>query len=265
MTRGAAVTHHNTIYCISRSTDKAYCNTIYRYRLDEDEWQEHSQCPHSDPGLVIINDLLTAVGGREGSRKTNKLVTWKDGKWVEEFPPMNTARFEHAVVCDGRYVIAAGGGDDETSVELFTISSNTWSPLTSLPQPAVLTTLTLCGHSLYHMHHGGQAYSMDLSDLTTGASSQLSHSQSRWLPFSQKAPVQFATLATVNDTVLAVGGARGFTPTNDVHAAHNGEWVKIGHMRSTRLCSIVAVLPGYSIVVVGGYSAGTDVESGVPH
>ena len=61
---------------------------------------------------------------------------------------MNTARSEHAVVSDDRYVIAVGG-DGETSVELFTVSTNTWSTVTSLPRvlpciPATLLCNILC-------------------------------------------------------------------------------------------------------------------------
>lgn len=258
MYRGAAVAHKNTVYCMSRSSNTAVIFPIYRYMLDEDEWQEHSHCPHDDPGLAIISDLLTAVGGKAGSQKTNKLVSWKDGKWVEEFPPMNTPRFEHAVVSDGRYVIAAGG-KDEASVELFTISSNTWATVTSLPQPFTMITATLCGPYLYAMDDDGATYSMFLSDVATDALTKLSPSQSGWQRLSQKVPVRWSTLCTMNGAVVAVGGIRGLSPTSHIHQClQNGEWVQIGCMHSARLCPIVAVLPGDRMVVVGGLSASSD-------
>ena len=70
---GPAVVHHNTIYCISH-----YSNTVYQYQPDEDEWQKHSHSPQSQTGLAIIEDLLTAIGGKECSGETNKLLSWRD-------------------------------------------------------------------------------------------------------------------------------------------------------------------------------------------
>ena len=128
MVRGSAILHHNVIYCASFDS-----RTVYQYEIDKDEWKEHSQCPHTETGLAIMKDLLTAVGGENRSGdKTNKLVTWRGGRWEEVFPPMNTARCNHAVQTDSSYVIAAGGGG-ETSVEIFNMSSNSWSTVTSLP------------------------------------------------------------------------------------------------------------------------------------
>ncbi len=119
---------------------------VYQYQADEDEWQEHSHCPLCWTGLAIIKDFLTAVGGKERSRKTNKLLSWRDGRWEEVFPPMNAARSDHAVVIDDHYVIAVGGVG-ETSVELFTISTNTWPTVASLPRPLTTITSTLSCNS----------------------------------------------------------------------------------------------------------------------
>lgn len=235
------------VYCVSRSS-----NTIYCYQLDEDQWQKHSQCPYSGPGLTIISDLLTAIGGKEGSHKTNKVVSWKDGKWMEVFPPMNTARFEHAVVSDGHYVIAAGG-KNETSVELFTIRSNTWSAGTSLPQPLALITITLCDHWLYAMNTEGQTYSISMSDLATDTPTKLSPSQ--WQHISPKIPIELPTLSTMSDKVVAVGGARGLNCSDEIYQLCDGKWVRIGCMHSARLCPVIAVVSGKKMIVVGGFSA----------
>ena len=80
--------------------------------MTEDKWEELPRCPYSDCGLVIIDSALTAVGGHDGSRYTNKLVPLRQGRWVEEYPPMNTVRSHPAVVntSDGGHmnVIARG-------------------------------------------------------------------------------------------------------------------------------------------------------------
>ena len=72
MYKGAAVVHDTTAYIIGADS----C-TVYSYKVDGDEWNKHSECPHINPGLIIINNLLTAVGSKEEGRPTGKLCTWK--------------------------------------------------------------------------------------------------------------------------------------------------------------------------------------------
>ena len=249
MYRGTAVAHGDTVYCISRESYKVYC-----YQLDKDEWHIHSQCPHCDPGLVIFSGLLTAVGGRKRSRKVNKLVTWKDGEWVEEFPPMITARYGPAVMSDGHYVIAAGGRDDEISVELFTISSNTWAAVSSFPQPLPWINGTMCGHHIYVKGGFGETYSISLQSLLSSQGTDtFKSSKPKWLPLPC-APVVGSNMSTICGQVVAVGGEREANETCDIHQLHNGKWVKVrGSMNTARYWPIVAALSGDRMVVVGGY------------
>ena len=254
MARGGAVVHHNIVYCIP---DDSY--TVYAYQPDEDEWQEHSHCPHKWTGLAIIKDLMTVVGGLEGEkgRKTNKLLSWRDGRWEEVFPPMNTARWHHAVLSEDDYVIAVGGEDDETSVELFTVSTNTWSTVTSLPQPLRYITATLSCNILYAMDDDGRTLSISMSHWTKNTSREPPRPHPTWQPLPHDAPFWGSTLTTVCGEVMAVGGRRGGTTTGDVYQLRQREWVRIGCMDTARRYPIVAVLrvPGHSMLVVGGRSS----------
>ena len=101
--------------------------------------------PYVNSGLAIIDSELTTVGGRDrAGRRTNRLFTLRQGKWVEVYPPMYTARSHPAVVStsDGDYLIAIGGfGSDRAAtatVELFQVKSRRWYKLTDLPQPQQL-------------------------------------------------------------------------------------------------------------------------------
>ena len=254
MVRGGAVVHHNIVYCISYNS-----YTVYAYQPDEDEWQEHSHCPHNQTGLAIIKDLLTVIGGKEEEegRKTNKLLSWRDGRWEEVFPPMNTARWDHAVLSEDDYVIAVGGEDGETSVELFTVSTNTWSTVTSLPQPLTVITATLSCNILYAMDLDGQTFSISMSHWTKNTSREPPRPHPTWQPLPHDAPVLWSTLTTVCGEVMAVGGWRGDTTTGDVYQLCQREWVRIGCMDTARRLPIVAVLrvPGHSMLVVGDYSS----------
>lgn len=250
MVRGAAVVHHNAVYCIS---DESY--TVHCYQPDEDKWQAHSQCPYCDTGLAIIDGLLTAVGGRDTFQQTNTLVSWRRQEWVEEFPSMNTARSGHAVVSDGDYIIAIGG-DHETSVELFAISSKTWSTVASLPRPLNWITATLCGDDVYTMDCSGKAYSISLYSLISSQRMSASADPSpelTWLPLPYDVPVCGSTLSSICRQVVAVGGLReDATATSSIHQLFNGKWVDIGCMDTARYDAIVAVLPEDRVVVVGG-------------
>ena len=245
--RGSMVTHHNTIYCIKYGS-----NTVHCYPVDENRWQVHSQCPYCYPGLAIISGLLTAIGGKNIFVKTNKLVSWKEGEWLERFPPMNIARYNHAVVSNGRYVIAAGGDDSETSVEMFPISSITWSTVTSLPQPLPNITATLCGDHIYAM--ASEEYSDSIafhSLLPRESATELSSPQLKWLPLPC-APVQRSTLSSMCGQVIAVGGERGGIAISDIYQLCSGQWMKIGCMDTAKYWPIVAVIPGDLMVVLGG-------------
>ena len=264
MERGGAVVHHNIVYCISYDS-----YTVYAYQPDEDEWQEHSHCPHNWTGLAIIKDLLTVIGGleeeeeeEEEGRKTNKLLSWRDGRWEEVFPPMNTARWDHAVLSEDDYVIAVGG-DGETSVELFTVSTNTWSTVTSLPQPLSDITATLSCNILYAMGRNGRTFSISMLHWTKNTSREPPRPHPTWQPLPHRAPVQWSTLTTVCGEVMAVGGRRGYTATGDVYQLRQREWVRIGCMDTARRYPIVAVLrvPGHSMLVVGGYSPSSPSSS----
>ena len=69
MTRGSAVTDHKTTYCVS-------ANSLYRYTMTEDKWEQLPHCPYRGSGLVVIDSALTAVGGFNGNgSETKKLVT----------------------------------------------------------------------------------------------------------------------------------------------------------------------------------------------
>ena len=100
--RGSAATDGLFAYFTSRDF-----NSVYQYECSTEKWEQLPSCPYKNSGLVIIDRELTAVGGWDGSRRTNKLYTLRQRKWVEKYPPMNTARSYTAVVTtsDGEYII----------------------------------------------------------------------------------------------------------------------------------------------------------------
>ena len=151
MKRGSAVTDQNVAYFTP-----SVSNEVYRYTISTNSWLNLPPCPHSSSALVIIDKELTAVGGYSGGNRTNKLVTLRQGQWVEEYPPMGSVRRRAAcvgisnvhhvnVIVIGGY----GGGGWTTAVELLNTHSRRWSTLTSLPEPLPRPSAVVCGYLLY--------------------------------------------------------------------------------------------------------------------
>ena len=261
MERGSAVTDQMMTYC----TPWGSCS-LYRYTMTEDKWEKLPQCPYLNSGLVVIDSALTAVGGYDGSL-TNKLFTLRQSRWVEEYPPMNTARRSPAVVStsDGGHmnVIAIGGlggGRCIDAVELFHTGRRSWSRLTSLPRPLTRPSAIICGNQLHVIGHDGDGYSCSLQALLS--SNQPIGSQSRtptWTPLP-RLPVTYTTAATLCGQLVIIGGMRDRSTVNSIHQLVDGQWVNIGSMSSGRSLCLVASPSPDKMVVVGGLGALDSVE-----
>ena len=258
MDRGSAVADLNIVYC-----SPSHSNSVYRYQLREDQWNDLPSCPYMNSGLVVIDGVLTAVGGHNGFRWTNKLFTLRQSRWVEEYPPMNTARSQHAVVStsDGGHmnVIVIGGGGSEwiDAVELYNTGSSTWSQITSLPRPLTSPSATICDDQLYVVGFDGNGYSCSLQALLSSDHPISSQSITRsltWTPLP-RLTVTDSTAATLCGQLVIIGGRRDGSPVNSIHQLVDGQWVNIGSMSSgKRLCLVASPSPD-KMVVVGGYDA----------
>ena len=161
--RGSATTDHQFSYFTPRGS-----NSLYSYQWSTEKWEELPPCPYRDSGLVIINEQLTTVGGVDGSHCTNKLVTFRQKQWIEEYPPMNTAHSTTTVVSssDGEYIIVIGSGGGWTAtVELFQVSSRRWHQLKDLPRLLPSPSATICSNQLRVIGSDGNGYSCSLQAL----------------------------------------------------------------------------------------------------
>lgn len=240
MLRGAAIEHANIIYTIGGGS-----HTVYSYRLDRDEWSEHSQCPHVNPGLIMINNQLTAVGGEKEDIPTNKLVSWNDTEWVVVFPPMHTPRAEPALVHHSNYIIAMGGDSEHRGVEIFNISSHIWSTVASLPTPLQDITAMLCHNDIVAMARDGSVYSITTDSLisATGVSAE----PVQWMPLP-RCPV------TWGPTLTTFHGQTPVVQYCGIYQLYEGQWVRIGGMPVPMYYCIVCVVCDH-MVVVGGHDS----------
>ena len=185
---------------------------------------------------------------------------------------MITARCDVAVIStsDGGHMnIIAIGGDVGgivgrrwiNVVELFHTGRNSWSRLTSLPQPLNCPSATVCGNQLHVIGQDGDGYSCSLQALIS--SNQPIESQSHtptWKPLP-RLPVTYATAATLCGKLVIVGGKRDGSSVNSIHQLVDGQWVNIGSMSSVRRLCLVASPSPDKMVVVGGFDAYVPLDS----
>ena len=234
--------------------------TVYRYEWSTEKWDNLPSCLYRHSALVIIDGALTAVGGWGGFRCTNKLFTLRQRRWVEELPPMKTARSHTAVVStsDGEYVLVIGGDAYgwTTKVELFQVRNRRWSELTHLPRPLNLThaSATICGNHIHVIGKDHNGFSCSLQDLLSSDQPTTSQSRSLTISWSPLPPlsVSYSTAATLCGQLVTFGGGRR-SPVNSIHQLVDGQWVEIGVMSSGRIgCLVVSPSPDKMMIVGGG-------------
>ena len=262
ITRGSAVIDGNFAYFTPR--DKP---DVYRYNVINGEWIELPNCPHPNAGLVVTDiGSLVAVGGE----KSNKLFTFCNNQWIEEYPPMTSTRSCCAVLfssysfrCD---VIVIGGNDDAgptSRVDLLDTASNCWYELLHLPQPHSFPSAVVCDNFLHVFgtcSTGSVGYSCSLQNIICGDKSQSLSCSWTALPHL---PVHDATAATLRQQLIIVGGRQNdtdHTAISSIHQMVGGQWVHIGSMCAPRQqCLVVSPSPD-KVVIVGGVGSRNSVE-----
>ena len=257
------------------------------------KWNKLPKCPYRHCALVVVNGVLTAVGGYSSGNDTNKLLSLVgEGKWVEQLPCMPTKRCWTAAVCSGKTLVVIGGhsggvlsGVRLKTVELLDIDSLQWFIASELPHPLTEASATVCGDNLYLVGGFGEDSDATKSVLTCSLSALVQSAKPATLggrlkkAFSQteqvwrevaSLPVVRSTCASLNGQLIAVGGLDShittktkIKTTNSVYAYDptTDRWDVISTMPTARERCLVAVLPGNQLMVVGGITGdGTETD-----
>ena len=271
MYRGAAVVEGNTVYISPHSLNQVYsCHVI----SGDQKWSTLPRHRYSDFSLVLINGLLTSVGGYSGGHYTNSLLslTGEGGKrlWSEVFPAMPTPRGDTASVTTEQALIVAGGfsGRRLDTVEVMDIPSRQWSTASRLPQSFSSMSATICGDQLYlagGLNESDKAsksvLTCSLTDLlppqSLGArlhTLSLANKTGVWRQ-ARDLPITLSTLTTLGGHLLAIGGeddSYKSTAAVRCYDARIDSWRVVSQMKSVRSRCLVAALPEDRLLVVGG-------------
>ena len=244
---------------------------IYSYTTSTSSWSKLSDSPtHSCPS-VIINNLLTLVGGLDHRYTlTNQLfsLTGKgsDRRWTEEFSPMPTKRWGSTALCTGTTLIVAGGKGKSTlqTVEVLNTETRQWSTAVNLPKPLFRAPAVISGDQVYILGESNMSTCSVLALIQSRESVPASiriekRSVAQVWREVTALPVIETTCVSVHGRLLAIGG-KGLDkkPTTAIHMYNptTDSWEVISHMGTPRYWCIAAVLPNNQLMVVGGYTTG---------
>ncbi len=276
---GSAVTIGNRIYVTGQAL-----KVIYEFNPDTNEWVALPVPPNASFALVSVGGVLTTVGGFDEQSYSNCLYSLvKDQgpnlSWQKTYPAMKDYRVSPCATSNERYVVVAGG-DQQTpssrilgnSVEIMDIQNRTWTVADRLPKPLKRGTLTLSGDHLYIVG-GVTVRDQPISEMlfaslpnlvSSAARRNLAGDLGRAFKFdncwqSTSVPCVYGTCTTLGGYIVLVGGwsnkLSDAVYLYDPRSQPGGvPWRYAGPLAKGRMDSMVAVLPGQRMVVVGGRS-----------
>ena len=240
----------------------------------------------------LLTAIGGSFWGWLGPYPTNQLFSLTgEGKWVEHLPPMPTGRKHAAAVCSGKSLVVAGGCGRTQSfhrlhtVEVMDTETLQWSTASSLPFALGNASATICQDHIYFMgpeenmsDEPRSVLACSMADLlqscrrqSLGARLETLTLQDVWHRVADL-PVRSSSCATLCGQLLAVGGSykikieiqsTEYTTTttqicydNAIHQYNSAtnSWEVISYMPTARSDTLVAVLPGNKLMVVGGYT-----------
>lgn len=244
MWKGTCTANNHLCYFSTRWSEE-----VYVYNTATDCWSTLPKYPYKNFTLVVVNGLLTGVGGEDRShKKTGALCSQVEDKWAEQFPRMSTCRLEPAVACGCGILAVVGGwnGAYLTTVEVLDTTTLQWATVVPLPQPIMTPTATVCKDTLFVDGVENAIFSCPLPDLKRNIATWTGE-----VPF----PAKWTSSGCLNGELVAVGGRDAHsTPISTIYRYSVGKkkWSVIGTLLVPRSSSLVVEAPGNKLVVVGG-------------
>ena len=239
---------------------------VFCYIVSTSHWSRLPDSLTSSCLSVIINNLLTLVGGRDHRDVlTNQLFSFTSGrKWTEEFPPMPTKRYGTTALCtEATLIIIAGRGKNDSklqTVEVLNTKTLQRSTAADLPQPLWLAPASVCGDQIYILGVSNIMYTCSLQALIQSRKLLLANFRNKGTRVWKKVaapPVTETTYVPIHGRLLAIGGMdsdRKSTSAIHIYNPTTDSWEVISHMGTPRSDCIAAVLPNNQLMAVSGYT-----------
>ena len=258
-------TSHNTVVDDTTLYVRAGSKTIYAYLISTSSWSQLPDRPTYSCPSVIVNNLLTLVGGIQSHTITNQLFSLtgegSGRRWNEKFPPMPTKRCGSTALCTGTALIVAGGRN-ECYYPLLTVEvMNTctealqWSTAAALPKPVWCVPSAVCGDYVYILSLESDSKSMYTCPVSTLIRSCWSRPTADVWNVVAAPQVTRPACVSIFGRLLTIGGIDcNHQPTAAVYMYNptTDSWEHISLMRIPRYDCFAAVLLNNKLIVVGG-------------
>ena len=244
---------------------------MYAYTISTSTWCRLPHSPtHSCPS-VIVNNLLTVVGGYIRGAPLDKLfsLTGKGSgrKWTEVFPPMPTERAGAAALCTREVLVVAGGMGEKSqlqTVEVMNTETLQWSTAACLPDPLSRPPAAVCGDRVYILSLGGDQKVMYTCSVSALVQSSESSPTARVWSEAAAPPLDSTTCVSVRGQLLTLGGKDTEGKTTSavyVYDQYTDSWAVVSHMAMPRYCCFAALVTDNQLMVVGGLTDVGETDS----
>ena len=254
---------------------------VFAYTISTSTWSQLPKSPNNCCPLVIVNNLLTLVGGLLNGNVTNKLFSLtgegsgRRWPWTEKFPPMPTKRLWSIALCTGKALIVAGGDTESAlqtaaeckTVEVMNTETLQWYTAADLPRPVSYAPGAVCGDHAYvyilslPKSDSKCMYTCPVSALIQSCESIATANV--WKTVTAP-PVIRTTCVSILGRLLTIGGRdSNDKPTTAVHMYNptTDSWEVISHMLKSRSLCFAAVLPNNELMVGGGFTANYNLSN----
>ena len=273
---------NGTIYCTGTTPNEDNQHEVYCYDTRTDQWKQLPRPGHHLGVIHMVDNKLTIFGGRDSTINEihNKVTTYnsKTNSWYSHFPNMLYNRDRPGVVTSHDYVIVMGGQSSPDPIldnmEVMNYHHLQWREVSvNLPVPMCGIKPTISGNHITIVGYSNTAgcytgcYHISTEELILSFDQSLSPGAVpvQWKKLSATTHWDTTTIHYSNPAVI-IGGInhsnQGGACTSDVSLYNTREdlWRKVDSLTSARRMVGVALLNSHTIIVIGGTSAGVDIE-----
>ena len=242
---------------------------IYEFCADNGEWNQLLSCTTKSSTLVIIENVLTIIGGSNPAQ----CLSLHSNKWKPIYPPMQYGRYNSTAIKCGGYLVVAGGISENgrflPTVEILMLSTKQWIPCASLPfslhsacGAAINDTLYLLGGCNKRNGSLCSVLSCSLKELVGSSVSSSGPARPTGAVWQRLANLPFpgATCVSAQGHLFAIGGQDQYSKVQSTIYTYNSSqnsWELLAQLKAARSDCLVSVITANSsskLVIVGGYT-----------
>uniref|UniRef100_A0A8C6TT09 Kelch-like protein 20 n=1 Tax=Neogobius melanostomus TaxID=47308 RepID=A0A8C6TT09_9GOBI len=232
-------------------------SSVERYDPQTNEWRMVASMSkrRCGVGVSVLDDLLYAVGGHDGSSYLNSV----ERSWSSDVAPTSTCRTSVGVAVLGGYLYAVGGQDGVSClniVERYDPKENKWTRVASMSTRRLGVAVAVLGGFLYAV--GGSDGTSPLNTVE-----RYNPQENRWHTVSPMGTRRkHLGCAVYQDMIYSVGGRDDTTELSSAerYNPRTNQWSPVVAMTSRRSGVGLAVVNG-QLMAVGGFDGTTYLKT----